>query len=72
MMIRALGWASTSAAQYYGVFTPQPGKKIHYTYSGYSFTAQSAMTTYCSGTVDTGLCSAQCSGAPLPLHSENV
>ena len=44
MMIRALGWASTSAAQYYGVFAPQPGRRIH-TYSGYLFPAHSAMTT---------------------------
>ena len=45
MMIRALGWASTSAAQYYSVFAPQPGKKIHCTYSWYLFPAHSAMTT---------------------------
>ena len=60
MMIRALGEYHRSTR---GVFAPQPGKKIHCTYSGYSFSAHSAMTTYCSGSVDTRLCSAQCSRA---------
>ena len=64
MMIHALGEHQTSTALVVVCSHRNLGKGwIQYYYSWYSFSAHWAMTTCSSGTVDTRLCSAQCSGA---------